>query len=249
MGKAEALIEQKRRRSLVTTLEKLLVLQDRDRKLRQLLQETLDIPARKLLIESRLKANRDAFELAQENLKKNIASTKNMELEIESVKDTVKKYRHQQGQIKNNDQYRALEREIREQMGRIRELEEREIVLMEELETLKATAAEREAALKHDESSVQVDIKALDERLANIQSEVDEARKNRQGLTEGIDESWLSRYTRIFNNKGDYALVAVENGTCGGCHMKVPPQLVQDAKRGDTMVSCSYCGRLLYWQA
>lgn len=233
----------------MTTLEKLLVLQDRDRKLRQLLQETRDIPARKLLIESRLKANREAFEQAQENLKNNAAATKSVELEIESVKDTVKKYKHQQGQIKNNDQYRALEREIREQLGRVRELEEREIALMEQLEGLKAVVAEREAALKQDQASVDVDTKALDERLANIQSEVDEARKNRDGLTEGIDAGWLSRYTRIFNNKGDYALVPVENGTCGGCHMKVPPQLVQDAKRGDTMVSCSYCGRLLYWQA
>lgn len=233
----------------MTTLEKLLVLQDRDRKLRQLLQETLDIPARKLLIQSRLKANRDAHELAQENLKKNIAATKAVELEIDSVKDSIKKYRTQQGQIKNNDQYRALEREIRENMGRIRELEEREIALMEDLESLKTTAAEREAALKQDEASVDVDIKALDDRLSNIQAEVETARKNRQGLTEGIDEAWLSRYTRIFNNKGDYALVPVDKGTCGGCHMKIPPQLVQDAKRGDSMVSCSYCGRLLYWQA
>lgn len=232
----------------MTTLEKLLVLQDRDRKLRQLLQETRDIPARKLLIESRLKANREAFETAEENVKKNIAATKALELEIETVKDTVKKYRHQQGQIKNNDQYRALEREIREQMGRIRELEEREIKLMEEAEGLKSAVAEREQALKIDEDSVQVDIKALDERMANIEAEVEEARKNREDMTGGIDESWLSRYTRIFNNKGDYALVPVEQtGTCGGCHMKVPPQLVQDAKRGDKMVSCSYCGRLLYW--
>ncbi len=232
----------------MTTLEKLLVSQDRDRKLRQLLQETRDIPARKLLIESRLKANREAFETAEENVKKNSAATKALELEIETVKDTVKKYRHQQGQIKNNDQYRALEREIREQMGRIRELEEREIKLMEEAEGLKSAVAEREQALKIDEDSVQVDIKALDERMANIEAEVEEARKNREDMTGGIDESWLSRYTRIFNNKGDYALVPVEQtGTCGGCHMKVPPQLVQDAKRGDKMVSCSYCGRLLYW--
>ena len=233
----------------MTTLEKLLVLQDRDRKLRQLLQETKDIPARKSLIESRLKANRDAHLLAQENLKKNLSQIKAVELEIESVKDTVKKYRAQQGQIKSNDQYRALEREIREQQGRIRELEERQIALMEESEPLKGVVAEREKALKQDEDSVQVDIKALDERLKNIQSEVDEARKNREGMTDGIDSNWLSRYTRIFNNKGDYALVPVDNGTCGGCHMKIPPQLVQDAKRGDSMVSCSYCGRLLYWQA
>lgn len=233
----------------MTTLEKLLVLQDRDRKLRQLLQETRDIPARKQLIESRLKANRDAHHSAQENLKKNTASIKAVELEIESVKDSIKKYRAQQGQIKSNDQYRALEREIREQMGRVRELEEREIVLMEESESLKKTVAEREELLKQEETVVQGDLRVLDERLKNIQGEIEQARKNREGMTDGIDDAWLSRYTRIFNNKGDYALVPVENGTCGGCHMKVPPQLVQDAKRGDAMVSCSYCGRLLYWQA
>lgn len=232
----------------MTTLEKLLVLQDRDRKLRQLLQENHDIPARKQLILSRLNANRSAHELAQENLKKNLAQIKSVELEIETVKETIKKYRNQQGQIKSNDQYRALEREIREQLGRVRELEEREIALMEGSEDLKKAVADSEQILQQEESVVQGDLKALDDRLANIQGEVEDARKNRDALTEGIDESWLSRYTRIFNNKGDYALVPVDGGTCGGCHMKVPPQLVQDAKRGDAMVSCSYCGRLLYWQ-
>ncbi len=232
----------------MTTLEKLLVLQDRDRKLRQMLQETKDIPARKALIESRLKANRDACALAQENLKKNAATAKSIELEIDSVKDTIRKYRNQQTQIKSNDQYRALEREIREQSGRIRELEEQVIKLMEEAELLKTQIAERDAVLKQDEASVETDIKALDDRLAMIEGEVVEAKRNREGLTEGIDEAWLSRYTRIFNNKGDFAFVPVDNGICGGCHMKVPPQLVQDAKRGDQMVSCSYCGRLLFWQ-
>ena len=233
----------------MTTLEKLLVLQDRDRKLRQLLQETRDIPARKNMIESRMNATRDAHKLAQENLTKNTAQIKALELEIDSAKDTIKKYRNQQGQIKSNDQYRALEREIREQMGRVRELEEREIALMEGAEELKRAVADCEQVLQQEESSVAGDIAALDERLSHIEGEIAEARKNREGMTEGIDEAWLSRYTRIFNNKGDYALVPVENGTCGGCHMKVPPQLVQDAKRGDAMVSCSYCGRLLYWQA
>jgi predicted nucleic acid-binding Zn-ribbon protein len=52
----------------------------------------------------------------------------------------------------------------------------------------------------------------------------------------------------VFKHTGDFGLVPVDSGSCGGCHMKLPPQLVQDAKRGTAMISCSYCGRILYWR-
>ena len=43
----------------------------------------------------------------------------------------------------------------------------------------------------------------------------------------------------------DRALVNVENGTCTGCHMKLPPYLIHQARKQTEIVFCGYCGRML----
>lgn len=230
----------------MTTIEKLLVLQDRDRKIRSLIQETVDIPARKKLIDERLRNHREAVAKAQDELKKNASATKDVELEIESRKTRTLKLRDQQGQIKTNQEYRAIEHEVGALQTQIREIEEREIVFMESAETTRARLAEAEQVLKREQTFVEADMKNLDARLANIQSEIDAVKAEREKLLPDIDAEWLARYQRIFNNKGGLAIVSVEGGSCGGCHMQLPPQQVHHARRGTEMVTCSFCGRLLF---
>ena len=51
----------------------------------------------------------------------------------------------------------------------------------------------------------------------------------------------------ILNNKKDAAIVFIESGAhCGGCHMKLPPQVINDAKNASKIVGCNFCGRILY---
>lgn len=119
---------------------------------------------------------------------------------------------------------------------------------MEEAESLKARVAEATKALQQEEAIVKSDWAAQDARLQQIQGELAAVRKDREGFAAGVDESWLARYERVFKHTGDFGLVPVDSGSCGGCHMKLPPQVVQDAKRGANMTSCSYCGRILYWR-
>ena len=59
------------------------------------------------------------------------------------------------------------------------------------------------------------------------------------------DPEWLDRYDQVFGRK-DKALVPIQDGVCSGCHMKLPPYIIHDAKKRAEMVSCEFCGRLLY---
>lgn len=230
----------------MTTIEKLMVLQDRDRKIMALMKEGTDIPVRKQLIEQRLKNYRDAVAKAQEELKKNAAGIKEVELEIETRKAKILKLRDQQGSVKTNQEYRAIENEVAALNVQIKEIEEREIVLMEAAEVLRSKIAEVEGILKREQGGVAEECKVLDARFGNIQGELDAVKADREKLLPDIEPDWLSRYQRILANKGDIAVVQVESGSCGGCHMKLPPQQVQDAKRATSMVPCSFCGRLLF---
>lgn len=231
-----------------TTIERLLVIQDRDRTIARLTRESQDIPARRKQLEARLQAHQEFLRHTQEEMKKAQAGIKQGEVEIESRRQKIARFREQETQIKKNEEYRALEHEISVVQDEVRAEEDRELEFMEQVEQNRAMIAEREADLKKEDARVREDQQVFDRRMDEIQAEIGKLQTDRKALAEQVDAEWLSRFERILAKTGDYALVPVEHGACGGCHMNLPPHLIHDARKGLTFVQCSYCSRLLYWR-
>ncbi len=227
-------------------IEKMLTLQDRDRKILQLMREQWDVPARKQLIESRLQAHRESLKASQELILKHTATLKNLEVEIDGKKDLIKKYRDQQLQAKKNEEYRALEHEIANVQKHIRAYEDKEIVEMERMEALQKTQGEHQQDFQAEEKQVLAEFKILEQRVGNIEKELELMRAERNEIATGVDAAWLARYDRILQKTGNFAMVPVEKSCCGGCHMTLPPSVVHDARRGAAITTCNYCGRMLY---
>lgn len=230
-----------------SNVEKLLVIQDRDRKIKRLEQEIKDLPKRKQLIEAQLDAFRKAHDDAEDDIRKKSLEQKDLEAQIEQRQERIRKFRQQQFEVKNNDDYRAFEHQIATLNQEISDIEDRDLVLMEEIEALQKIRDEKLASLKEEEKGVEAELVLFRQRSENIASELKELEENRAELANDVDPAWLQRYERTFEHVGDYALVEVENNTCGGCHMKLPPQAGHDARRLDEMTLCMYCGRLLYY--
>ena len=74
----------------------------------------------------------------------------------------------------------------------------------------------------------------------------EELAKEREALASKIDGDLLNRFERLFDSKGDAAVVAIEHGVCTGCHMKVTTATASRVKAGKEIVSCENCGRILY---
>lgn len=230
-----------------SNVEKLLVIQDRDRKIKRLEQEVEDLPKRKQLIEAQLDAFRKAHDEAEDAIRKKSLEQKDLEAQIEQHQERIRKFRQQQLDVKNNDDYRAFEHQIETVKQQISGIEDRDLILMEEVEALQKIRDEKQAALIDEEKVVAGELELFQQRCENIAAELEDVKRNRAELASDVDPTWLSRYERIFQHVGDYALVEVENNTCGGCHMKLPPQATHDARRLDEMTLCMYCGRLLYY--
>jgi predicted nucleic acid-binding Zn-ribbon protein len=231
-----------------TIMEKILVIQDRDRRIRELSRECDDIPVHQKQIESRLDAHRGALKATQEELKKQAAASKEIDVEIESMKQKINKFREQQLQIKSNVEYKALENEIATTQAKIRELEDKELTVMEAMEQVRGTLAGREKDLQQDQNRVNEEMGTLGQRRQHMQSEIEALKKERAILAADVSPDWLSKYERIFQKTGDFAVVPVEHGTCGGCHMTLPPSVVHNAKNPLLITACNFCGRMLYWQ-
>ena len=230
----------------MSEVEKLRVLQERDLRIVQIEKELSDIPARKEGERTRLEEHQATVATADEEMKERQSHVKNLDLEASAKREKINKLRTQQMELKTNEAFRACDTEIAGLEGGIKELEEKELVLMENVEEGRRALAEAKEDLKEEEEIVEEDCEMLDERATALQGELDEIKTSRATLADDVDPKWRKHYEKLFANKRSVIVVSSGNGVCGGCHMKLPPYALHDAKKQLKIVTCDFCGRILY---
>ena len=113
-------------------------------------------------------------------------------------------------------------------------------------------AAQKEVARANGEANeakklADSQIAELGQREENFKKELAELQQGRAELASAVDESARNRYDRILKSKGDNAVVGIDHGVCGGCHMKLQAQLIVSCQAQKEIVTCSSCGRILYY--
>src|SRR5439155_26659018 len=133
---------------MLEILEKLLVIQDRDRRIAQLKAESTRIPAEITAAEQRVIAEAARLENAKNELRHIEADRKKLEIDAEAKRTQITKYRTQLNQIKSNTEYQALLKEIAKSEEDIRRIEDVELDYMEKLERLQPALKNEQAQLK-----------------------------------------------------------------------------------------------------
>lgn len=226
-------------------VDKIIQIQDQDCAIRDIKKELNDIPARQKEEELRLEERKVTLGLSEDVLKSKQAAMKEVELEIASRNQRTTKLRQQQLDIKTNQEFKAIESEVLAIAQGISELEDKQLAVMEEIDSAKKDVAEKKNSLSEEESAIKRDKDVLGRRAEELKTTMQKMIQDRETAAKEIDPVWLERYERIFSRK-DRAMVALENGICSGCHMKLPPAVIHSAGKHTDMVFCDYCGRLLY---
>ena len=230
-------------------MEQLLRLQEYDRRLSQIRRDLADLPARQERIRARLRDREEAFRRAEAAWKDEALAVKRIEGDIEQARATLLRQQQQQFEVKSNEAYRALLHEMETLRTTIRRLEDEALERMERTEQYQQALAATRRDLDEEARRVARECEELEARGGALASEAERIERERAEAARGIDAEWLSRYDRIRKHMGDLAIVPVDHGTCGGCHMQLPPQIIHNVRRGDQIVTCAYCGRMLYCQA
>ncbi|MFZ4776764.1 MAG: zinc ribbon domain-containing protein [Terrimicrobiaceae bacterium] len=231
---------------MIEAIEQLLALQDKDQRLRTFRHELNAIPAEKAAKERLIKEATARLENARTRAKEIEVQKKTLEVEAASKRDQVLRYKTQQMQTRKNEEFTALSHEIESVEKAISQIEDRELELMEEAESLKPQISAAEQACRTDTTKYEAQIAALSEKETNLQARISELEELRQKSSAEIDEDLLDRYSRLFQTKNGTPVVALEHEVCTGCHMKVTTQTSVETKAEKSIISCPQCGRLLF---
>ena len=232
---------------MLQVIKNLLTLQDRDRKLMRLREELGRIPPERQTFTQQAATTQARLEAARLSARHVESDRKKLELEVEGQKQHIEKYALQQFQTRKNEGYRALSHEIQTCKENISRLEDQILELMVQADAVQAEIAAATRDAQEAKNLADAKLADLGQREATLKDELAGLETGRAALAGAVDEVARVRYDRLLRNKGNSAIVGIQGGVCGGCHMILQRQVVVSCQADQGIVSCPNCGRLLYF--
>lgn len=228
-------------------LQTLWALHERDERLVTLLAALARFPAQRQIVEQRMKDERARLETLRGEITRTQLERSKLEKEIEAIAAEERKFASQLPLVKKNEEYTALLHEIAGAKQRRSDRETDLLVIMEteERQQREKPALEKEAKAVEAEAARRLEEYAAEEGREREQAAALET--ERAGLTAKLAPGMRGRYERIRTSREGRAVVPILKGACGGCYRGQPPQMLQEARRGDRVLVCDGCGRLLIW--
>jgi len=227
-------------------LQRLTDLEKIDREALRLTDEVASLPKRVAVIEEKLAEHKAAVDQAKARVKGNEASRRQNEADIKGFQEKIAKYRSQQSSVKTNDEYRALLHEVEFAEKQISACEDKLLELMIGLENDEKALKVAEAELKTEAADVEKEKAEARVRTAEDEKLLAGLTGKREELRSGVDYSALAHYDRVMRQRKS-ALAEARDQKCMACFVMVRPQIWQEIRTNEQIITCNSCGRILYF--
>ncbi len=227
-------------------LSRLVQVQQLDLKLDDLERQRQRIPQRLHAVQLPVDQARHRLDDIQASLETMTAERRSGEQDLSEHESRINKLRERLGELKTNKEYQAHLFEIELANKKKDALEEKILLAMEqseekrkELEEVRTLVQDLTQALEQEKA----ELESLAERLTR---EATQTGQEKTDLSGSVDKQVYHRYTRLKSSLQLPVVVLVPGGTCQGCQLQIPPQLIASVKRADQLLACPYCDRILY---
>ncbi len=222
--------------------------------LQDILAEKYDIESRVEELPKSLVTETDLLDrMKKEYIQKN-TEYEDKKAEVENLRaslDSVTKLREESEKQMDNElthrEFEILDKQIsdaQEQENSIRKnlqkREKEESELNDALEEKKDTIDMLEQELSEKQSAQSKNLEEFNAKLEELKQQEDE-------ISNGIESQILIKFQRIIkrNRKG---IVAVRSNVCEGCNMILPAQFANEVRKGEDILFCPYCSRILFYE-
>jgi predicted nucleic acid-binding Zn-ribbon protein len=228
-------------------MEMLLKLQNVDYDLGELDRSKDYLPEMINNLEHEIEDTHKALADSEKELEEETLRYKKLDLELATLNQELAKFQKQMTSIKTNKEYDALTNEIANRKVRISEIEEEILKVLTHTDDLKEKIKEYKSKLEEIEKTNTDQLVNLREELNSIEDKIKIKEGDRKNITVRIDKRLLATYERIKKGRGNQVVVSIKKRACGACYKGIPPQVIQEIRKGETIYTCDNCGRILIW--
>jgi hypothetical protein len=228
-------------------LNKLIDLQQVDARIAALHTEIAALPKEVAQIEAKLAGSKTKVEAAQAAIKTDEGARRKHESDIKDQQEKISKYRDQSLKVKTNQEYKALLSEIEHAEAEIAKLEDKVLEIMVAADSRKEGLKQAEATLKADTAENEKEKEHARQQTAEDEKQLAELTAQRKELRSGVSDDTLRHYDRVLKLRGSAIAAVHDNQMCSVCRVILRPQVYQDVMKGEEILACDSCQRILYF--
>ncbi len=228
-------------------IEQLVEVQKVDDAIHAVKQDLILAPQELESLEQRFQVSTGQRERVMEKISHIQEQQKRISLEIDDDSVRIKKSKNKLMQVANQREYHAMMREMDSMEKQNRSREEEKMILAEELRLQEEALAEIDITYLALKAELEVKHEGLQERIHKAEEKLTQLQKERASTGSEVPQPVFQRYEFIRRRLEHPVIVGVKEGICNGCHISIPPQSFIELQRGQQILSCPNCQRLIYW--
>ncbi|MDH3598969.1 MAG: C4-type zinc ribbon domain-containing protein [Candidatus Tectomicrobia bacterium] len=174
---------------------------------------------------------------------------RSLERRLEDDQAQLVKTQNRLHEIKTNREYSAVLAEIDGSKQRISEIEDQVLDLMEETEQLRQAVQAHEQHMQEATRELERQMEKIETAQQEVTQQMDQCGAERQQVLTHLDADLVAAYEKVASRNGGLGAVLLADDSCGGCHLRIRPQLISDVRKQETIVTCPHCRRILLWPA
>ena len=182
----------------------------------------------------------------QEKIEAAEKQRRELEAELSDEVSCVKERQAKMMQVQTNREYQSLLKEIEDAKKSMKDKEEEIVTLMETSEANSKIMAEQENLTGDEKKSLDEESKKAKKQTAAIERKKAKFVTKRKSMAKKVNAAILKKYDMLRTRRNGKAVVGVANGVCQGCFMSIPPQHFNNILKGDRMLNCPTCQRILF---
>jgi predicted nucleic acid-binding Zn-ribbon protein len=175
------------------------------------------------------------------------AKRRELEAELADELSRIKERQSKMMQVQTNREYQSLLKEIEDGKKSVKESEEEIVRIMESSEANAKIMAEQANQTDEEEKALAGENKKVMKHAEEIEGKKAKIIAKRDSMAKNIKAATLRKYDMLRTRRNGKAVVGVVNGICQGCFMSIPPQHFNDILKGDRMLNCPTCQRILFY--
>ena len=227
-------------------LSHLITLQDGDVEIKRLREEVESLPARREELERQFAESVKEYLAIKQELEDAQGSRRRLEAELEQEQQKHQKFKNDLMKATNEREYTTAVREIDVARKAISALETEVLKLMERIEKLDAQVTERTPEMESRRVEVDRQLKEWHAIADANQLRLETLRAERVAKMQSLSPDARATYERLSKMRSGFALAEARDYSCMACRMKIRPQVFADIRKGDSIITCESCGRILY---
>lgn len=225
----------------------LIGLQACDTKIRNLERKIAEGPLKIRTLEDKLIQIVKECEEAEKQLDELQVERRGIEKDVEMLDSQIGKANNKLSNIKSNKEYRAALKEIEDLNSQKSRLEDKTLQLMEQMETLSNQCQEKKKGKEDFQQEIAVQKEDIRQKTLIMDQDLKTLAEKRQEYCSNVDGELLKRYNFIRERKAGLALSPVRDAVCLTCNMEIPPQKFIELIKGESLLICPNCHRIIYW--